>query len=101
MKGTGKSYTVKTWMANKIANDVKMNISACDVFAILKETEKAVYAMLDLGNGHCKTTWIPKSALVENEVHTVPFEKAYHETYTTSNYKEALDSFKTFWAEFC
>lgn len=40
-----KSYTVKDWFANKVANEVKRNISMCDVFAIMKETEKAVYCM--------------------------------------------------------
>lgn len=101
MKGTGKSYTVKEWFATKIANEAKMNISACDVFAIIKETDKAVYALLNIGHGHCKTTWIPKSALVEREVYMNPFKEANYETYIASDYKEALNNFRTFWAEFC
>ena len=99
MKGTGKSYTVKTWMANKIANEIKMHISACDVFAIIKETEKAVYAMLDLGCGHRKTMWIPKSALESFNIVENPFERAYYETiYAT--YDEAVEAFNAFWESF-
>ena len=45
----GKSYTVKEWFANKVAEEVKQNITDCDVFAVIKETEKAVYAMLYIG----------------------------------------------------
>lgn len=36
MTGTGKSYSVKEWFANKIANEIKCNITACDVFAIMR-----------------------------------------------------------------
>ena len=64
----GKSYTVQDWFANKVANEVKRNIAMCDVFAIIKETEKAVYGLLNLGCDSHKCMWIPKSVLVENEV---------------------------------
>lgn len=45
----GKAYEVKDWFADKVAQEVGKNISMCEVFAVLKETEKAVYAMLNLG----------------------------------------------------
>ena len=43
------AYGVKEWFADKVANEVKMNIKMCDVFAVLKETDKAIYAMLNIG----------------------------------------------------
>lgn len=50
MTRTGDKFlTVKDWFANKVANELGKNITMCDVFAILKETEKAVYAMLNVG----------------------------------------------------
>ena len=101
MTGTGKSYTVKDWFANKVANEVKMNISACDLFAILKESEKAVYAMLDLGHGKKKTMWIPKSVLVEREVSEEAFATACYETMKADSYDEAAEAFAAHWSSFC
>ena len=50
MTRTGDKFlTVKDWFANKVANELGKNITMCDVFAILKETEKAVDAMLNVG----------------------------------------------------
>ena len=73
-----KSYTVKDWFANKVAEEIKSNIFMCDVFAVLKETEKAVYAMLNLGCLKKKTMWVPKSVLVEVENgHKVIIEPDY------------------------
>lgn len=60
-----KEIAVKDWFANKVANELGRNITMCYVFAILKETEKAVYAMLNVGCYQRKTMWIPKSVLVE------------------------------------
>lgn len=62
MTRTGDKFlTVKDWFANKVANELGKNITMCDVFAILKETEKAVYAMLNVGCYQRKTMWVPKN----------------------------------------
>lgn len=46
MTRTGyKFLTVKDWFADKVAKELSRKIDMCDVFAILKETDKAVYAM--------------------------------------------------------
>lgn len=96
-----KSYTVKEWFADKVANEVRRNINCCDVFAILKESEKAVYAMLNLGCDFRKCTWIPKSVLVENEIGEDEVTKAYHhETYIEADYDKAVEMFKVFWSQY-
>ena len=64
----GKSYSVKKWFADKIAQEVRRNIVVCDIYGILKETEKAIYAMVYLGARYGKPMWIPKSVLIETEV---------------------------------
>ena len=64
----------------------------CDVYGILRETEKAVYAMLVLGSEKCKTTWNPKSVLIEKEV---GYENGLynHETLFFDNYEEMRREF--------
>lgn len=96
----GKSYTVKDWFGNKVAQEVKRNISMCDVFAILKETDKAVYAMLNLGCDFKKTMWIPKSVLIENEVGETATGAFNYETLFIEDYDEAVKSFSTHWSNF-
>lgn len=81
-----KAYEVKEWFANKVANEVKRNINMCKVFAILKETDKAVYAMLNLGTDFHKTMWIPKSVIVEDEtgypvIYSSDYDRVRHEFY--------------------
>ena len=100
LKGTGKCYSVKEWFANKVANEVKSNIAFCDVFAILKETEKAVYAILKLGCNFHKTMWIPKSALVEEEVGENDWGAMRYETWRADTYEEALKEYRAFWSMF-
>lgn len=97
---TGKSYTVKEWFANKVAEEVKRTITMCDVFAILKESEKAVYAMLNIGCGHKKTMWVPKSVLVENEVGTGADGLECYETFFIEDYNEAVTEFEKHWDNF-
>lgn len=92
MTGTGKNYSVKEWFANKVAQEVKRNINMCDVFGILKETEKAIYAVLNLGTNFSKIMWIPKSVLVDSE--------SAYETYKFETVDEALKEFKIFWKDF-
>ena len=85
-------YTVKDWFGNKVAQEVKMNISMCDVFAIIKETDKAVYAILNLGWNKSITKWVPKSVLVDNGT---------YETRYISDWQEAYAELKSFWSDFC
>lgn len=101
MRHTGKSLTVKEWFANKVANEVKSNINMCDIFAIIKETEKAVYAMVNLGTNFERTMWVPKSVLIENEIREEFGKAAHHETIRVESYEEAAEEFRTFWAQYC
>lgn len=96
----GKSYTVKEWFANKVACEVKRNISMCKVFAIIKETEKAVYAMLNLGYNSRKCMWIPKSVLIENEVGESENGTYNHETIFVESYDEALERIEEHWKQY-
>lgn len=96
---TNKSYEVKRWFADKVANEVKENIPMCYVFAILKQTDKAVYAMLNLGCDKRKTMWVPKSVLVEYEVGVDPVTLFYHnETLFIDDYNECVEEFHAHWA---
>ena len=99
MERTGKSYTVKKWFADKVAQEMRRNINMCDVFAIVKESEKAVYAMLNLGCDFRKTMWIPKSALVENEVGEDASGEMHYET-IKADYNEAVKKFAEHWDSF-
>lgn len=101
MTTTGKSYEVKDWFANKIANEMQKNISMCNVFCILKETEKAVYAIINCGCDCRKTMWVPKSVLVENEIGEDAVTSINHyETLKSDSYDEAVEAFKNFWNDF-
>ena len=97
MENTGISYTVKDWFANKIANEVRRNIMMCDVFCILKETDKAIYAVLNCGYKCRKTTWIPKSVLVANAVGEEAGGIYHHETKRSDSYDEAIEALEIFW----
>lgn len=97
MTRTGDKFiTVKDWFANKVANELGKNITMCDVFAILKETEKAVYAMLNVGCYQRKTMWIPKSVLVEED----PAEHGDNRVIYTDDYDLAALYFKNYWSDF-
>lgn len=95
-----KSLSVKEWMANKVAQEVRSNITMCDVFAILKETEKAVYAMLNLGENKRKCMWLPKSALDEFEVGKDENGVMHYETLNIEDYDKAVEAFTAHWAQF-
>lgn len=97
MTRTGDKFiTVKDWFANKVANELGKNITMCYVFAILKETEKAVYAMLNVGCYQRKTMWIPKSVLVEED----PAEHGDNRVIYTDDYDLAVSCFKDHWSDF-
>lgn len=95
-----KSYTVVDWYANKVAKDVKRNISCCDVFAVLKETEKAAYCMMCLGCDFKRCMWVPKSVLIEREIGEGHHGFYNHETYFIKDYEEACKEFKYFWSKY-
>jgi hypothetical protein len=90
MKATNKKLRVKQWMGNKIANEIGRNITMCDIFGILKETEKAIYAVIAIGCDQRKTMWIPKSAIEEQEYGM--------DTYEFDSYEEAVEALKNEWA---
>ena len=100
MTNTGISFTVKDWFANKVAQEVKMNINMCDVFGILKESEKAVYAVLNLGCRKHKTMWIPKSVLIENAIGEDATGHNHYETKRFDSYDEAMQEFTYHWNMF-
>lgn len=88
MKKIEKGYTVNDWFGNKVASECKRNITMCDVFAILKETPKAVYAMLSVGCDSRKCMWVPKSCLIETTGETV----------VECTYDEAVEEFRSYWS---
>ena len=91
-----KEITVKDWFADKVANELGKNITMCYVFAILKETEKAVYAMLNVGCYQRKTMWIPKSVLVEED----PAEHGDNRVIYTDDYDRAVELFNDHWSDY-
>lgn len=62
---------IADWFAQK--NDIDMGLFGADVYAILKETEKAIYAIVGNMFGRVKTTWIPKSVLSYKEASSSTF----------------------------
>lgn len=100
MLNRNKSYEVKDWFGDKVAQEVGRNITMCDVFAILKETEKAVYAMLNLGENFRKCLWIPKSVLIEKEVGEQTNGTYAYETIFEEDYDKCVKMFKEHWAQF-
>ena len=100
MKSLEKGYEVKEWFANKVANEIGRNINLCNVFAILKETPKAVYAMLNLGSDYEKCMWVPKSVLVEY----IPSEQENgfykYETIFEEDYNTCVEKLNNHWDMF-
>lgn len=97
----GRLYTVKEWKANQIANEVGKNIHMCEVFAVLKETEKAVYAMLNLGFKSRKCSWIPKSALIDITEEADGQEGIEaRPLIINDNYDEVVELFTEMWKDF-
>lgn len=76
-----KALRMKEWIANKKAQEFKINLYTDEIFAVLKETEKAIYAMISLGQGRHKCTWLPKSAVEECEPANKDFATRYGLTY--------------------
>ena len=100
MLNRNKSYEVKDWFADKIAQGLHKNISMCEVFAVLKETEKAVYAMLNLGANFRLCKWVPKSVLVELEAGKQKNGTTKYETIFEEDYDKCVKMFKEHWEQF-
>ena len=88
-------FVIKDWFANKIANEIKRNICSPEIFAILKETEKAVYAMISVSANQSKCVWVPKSC-IEKNTGSVDFR-----TRTNISYEEAINDFHIYWSTYC
>ena len=95
----GRTYEVKEWFANKIANEVGRNITDCSLFAVIKETEKAVYAMLHIGGTSRKCTWIPKSALIDTTDEVDEYDGRFP-LIINSNYDEVVKAWTELWKDF-
>lgn len=87
-----KLYKMKDWFANKKAQEIQSNIQSDEIFAILKETEKAVYGMIHLTSHVFKCVWIPKSCMIEC--------KGSVDFYTRENisFDEAVKEFHYMWS---
>ena len=96
----GRTYTVKEWFADKIANEVGRNITACELFAVLKETDKAVYAMLHIGGTSRKTTWIPKSVLVDTSDEVYEDGDGRFPLIINDSYDEVVKAWDSLWNNF-
>lgn len=81
-----KSLEAKEWFAQKAFIE-KRGSGMFDnhIFAVIKESEKAIYALLGGIGAHC-FTWIPKSCVVECE--------EGQDTYICESYEEAADLFR-------
>lgn len=95
----GRTYEVKEWFANKIANEVGRNITDCSLFAVIKETEKAVYAMLHIGGTSRKCTWIPKSVLIDTTDEDDDYDGRFP-LIINSNYDEVVKAWTELWKNF-
>lgn len=91
-----KAYGMKQWFGNKLANELKRNLHNDEIFAIMKETEKAVYCMISIDSNRSKSLWIPKSALEEYDegddgccIRRSPM--------ICENYEECLNAFHEMW----
>lgn len=95
----GRTYEVKEWFANKIAYEVGRNITDCSLFAVLKETEKAVYAMLHIGGTSRKCTWIPKSVLIDTTDEVDEYDGKFP-LIINDNYDEVVKAWTELWKDF-
>ncbi len=87
-----KQLVMKDWFANKAANAVKHNLHNGDIFAVIKETEKAMYVMLAIEPGCNRCTWVPKSCIEE-----YPGSNDFHTRFNLT-YDEAVNEAKWAWS---
>lgn len=79
---------VKDWFHAKKMNEMHRNVQNTDVFAILKESEKALQVMVGDASHGCMVYWAPKSCLVEVEAEDAQ-GKRHPEALTGLTYEEA------------
>lgn len=90
-----KQLSMKDWFATKVANEIRHNLHTPDIFAVLRETEKAMYVMLAIEPGCTRCTWVPKSCIIET-----PGSVDFH-TRTSLSYEEAAIEARMFWSAYC
>ena len=90
MTMTKKAMEAKDWFAAK--NDLGNG----QIVAIIKETEKAIYALVWTSFNNRKTTWIPKSCIESRDE-----EDAYKQTIIADSYEAAVERYndlRSYWA---
>lgn len=86
-----RQLEMKEWFANKVANEIKHNLFNTEIFAVLRETEKALYCMLNVTKGCYRCVWIPKSCVTEHK------GSIENHTWFGLTYEQALEEAKWFW----
>ena len=98
MEYTGMNLEVKDWFIHKKADELNVySYFEAHVWAILKETEKAVYAIVEFKIGTMRTFWIPKSAIVNLIVAEDDPNPDCFKTYRCDDYAEAKKALVDFW----
>ncbi len=90
MTMTKKAMEAKDWFAAK--NDLGNG----QIVAIIKETEKAIYALVWTSFNNRKTTWIPKSCIESRDE-----EDVYKQTIIADSYEAAVERYydlRSYWA---
>lgn len=64
-KNSFKQLEIKDWFFAKKAEELGIYMNNTRIFAVLRETEKAYYVLLNVARGYTRTTWVPKSCVVE------------------------------------
>lgn len=88
-----KSYTLKDWFAAKVGKENNFSLMDGWLVAIMKETEKAVYAMVHISGSHRKCMWVPKSCLEEYEIGNDGIVNHY-ETVIEQDYEKCCQIFQ-------
>jgi hypothetical protein len=73
---------VKDWFADKKCKENKRHMNSTNIFAIVKESEKAAYVMVADSNLRSFCFWCPKSQIETREdvdTETLPAGKTYDE----------------------
>ena len=88
-----KQLCMKDWFANKTCRELRRNLHSADIFAVLRETEKAIYVMLrEYGKPIC--IWVPKSC-VESVSGSADFHTLFNVSYETAAFEHRL-----FWSAY-
>ncbi len=90
-----KSYEIKDWFCSKLGRENNFDLMNGWVIAILKETEKAVYAMVHISGRFKKCFWIPKSCL---EVTEIGYDDGLNhpETLISDDYNAVCEAFRNY-----